>query len=69
MDKNPLLDHNELFETYFQDGLIIRAICDDMNFPAEYSPIFVNIHVRGPKHFLSPPMEKECYKVVFRILK
>ena len=58
MDTNSSLSQTKLFELYYKDALIIRAICDDLNFPADYSPIFVNIHVRGPEHFMAPPMPK-----------
>jgi len=68
MDVNSSLSQTEFFDKYYKDALIIRAICDDFNFPAEYSPVFVNIHVRGPEHFLSPPLPRECYKIIFQYL-
>jgi hypothetical protein len=68
MDLDNGSEQNDFFDRYFQDALIIRAICDDFNFPAEYSPVFVNIHIRGPEHFRSPPLPGEHYKIVFDFL-
>ena len=68
MDSDILLNQDELFDKHFKDALTIRAICDDMLFPGAYSPIFVNIHIRGINHFRNPPLSKEQYKIVFQFL-
>jgi hypothetical protein len=68
MNNDTLLDQDLLFQTYFKDGLKIRAICDDLNYPAEYSPVFVNIHIRGAEHFRKPALTEEQLKQVFYYL-
>lgn len=65
MSNEVLLDQQVFFQTYFKKALKIRAICDDYNFPAEYSPVFVNILIRGAEHFRHPSLTMEQLKQVF----
>lgn len=65
MKDDILLNHDKLFDRYFQEALAIRAICDDLEFPPEYSPIFVNIHVRGIEHFDVNDEDRKKFKQVF----
>ena len=44
------MNYDELHSRYFEHGLKIRAICDDLEYPAEYAHIFLYIHIKGPEH-------------------
>ena len=45
------MNYDELHSTYFDSGLKIRAICDDLEYPAEFAQVFLYIHIRGPEHY------------------
>ncbi len=44
------MNYAELHSKHFEHGLKIRAICDDLEYPAEYAHIFLYIHIRGIEH-------------------
>jgi hypothetical protein len=62
------MNSDDFFKKHFEDAKRIRAICDDLRFPVEYSPVFVNIHIRGIDHFKSPPLPIEYYRKIFSFL-
>ena len=68
MNDDILLDQAKLFNRYYRDALVIRAICDDMEFPAEYSPIFVNIHIKGVEYFRGVEKQAAHFEKVFKLL-
>ena len=67
MSEDILLDQDALFNTYYQDGLKIRAICDDLNYSMQDFQVFMAIHVRGPEFFING--NKELAKKVYKLLK
>jgi len=68
MDDDIFLNQEKLFSKYYHDALAIRAICDDKDFPAEYSPLFVNIHIKGEAYFRNLEKKTEHYEQVFKLL-
>ncbi|MBN2735672.1 MAG: hypothetical protein JXR70_01745 [Spirochaetales bacterium] len=66
MENDILMSMDDLFDRYFHEALAIRAICDDKDFPAEYSPVFVSIHVRGIEYFQNLDNSDNGYEAVFK---
>jgi hypothetical protein len=60
-------NQEEFFSKYYDDGLRIRAICDDLDYPSEYFPVLLNIHIKGSKHFYNKE-KQDVHKIAYKML-
>jgi hypothetical protein len=62
--KENMMKYDELHSRYFENGLKIRAICDDLAYPEEYAQILLYIHIRGTDHYSNKTVMKTMAKII-----